>query len=138
MPHVWNALKHGLSEYVALEKLESVYSNIKFAMPNGVCCVADSEKNYPVALILVNKEVLMHTARTRGWAGSVGRGHLDSVFSVDHMIPMNTQFFQAFDELFFKKKLNQNAFGVQNEWYPCGQSSGCLTPHLPEGPHIFP
>lgn len=37
-------------EYVALEKLESIYSNVRYIQPNGICCVANPEKMYVVAV----------------------------------------------------------------------------------------
>jgi long-chain acyl-CoA synthetase len=43
-------LDHG--EYVALEKVESVYSTSRFVAPNGICIYGDSQRSYVVGLVL--------------------------------------------------------------------------------------
>lgn len=66
---------HGpATEYVALERLESAYGNCPFVLPNGVCCVADPDKSFVVALILVSRNAVTRAAAAAGWAGDFRPG----------------------------------------------------------------
>ncbi|KAL0478613.1 long chain acyl-CoA synthetase [Acrasis kona] len=47
-----NLIKLAHGEYIALERLESVYGNSPFVMPSGVAVFADSYQNFPVAVVL--------------------------------------------------------------------------------------
>ncbi|KAL0487691.1 long-chain acyl-CoA synthetase [Acrasis kona] len=57
-------LDHG--EYVAIEKLEGIYSNSKYVSPNGVCVYADSSRASCVANVLPQPGVLKRWADSNG------------------------------------------------------------------------
>lgn len=58
-----NIIKLDHGEYIALEKLESVYGNSPFVSPNGVCVYADPFSSYPVALVLPQQMYAENWAR---------------------------------------------------------------------------
>ena len=57
-------LLHG--EYIALNKLESIYGDSPFVQPSGIMVVGDSYKDYPVALILPQHKYVEQVAREMG------------------------------------------------------------------------
>jgi len=61
-------LMHG--EYIALNKLESIYGNSPFVQPSGVLVVGDSSRDYPVALILPQMKYVEQVARELGINGT--------------------------------------------------------------------
>jgi len=67
-----NLVKLAMGEYVALEKLESVYVNVRFVLPNGICCIAHPDKMFLIALILVNRDAVLYLARQHRWGDDVG------------------------------------------------------------------
>nr|CAG4714299.1 unnamed protein product [Naegleria fowleri] len=68
-------------EYIALEKLESVYGNCPFVSPNGIMVYGDSDRDYPVALILVQP------GYTKQWAHEQGiQGDLNQIIKEPRLI----------------------------------------------------
>lgn len=63
-----NLVKLAHGEYVALERLESIYGNSPFVSPNGICIVADSLQNYVVALVLPQPTYAEQWAKKNGIA----------------------------------------------------------------------
>ncbi|EFC44754.1 fatty acyl CoA synthetase [Naegleria gruberi] len=57
-------LQHG--EYVALNKLESIYGDSPFVQPNGILVYADSYRDYPVALAMPQNKYLESLAKEKG------------------------------------------------------------------------
>ncbi|KAF9425273.1 long-chain fatty acid-CoA ligase [Podila epigama] len=55
-------LSHG--EYIALEKLESVYKSTAYC--NNICVYADSMQNKPIALIVASEPRVMEFAKSKG------------------------------------------------------------------------
>ncbi|KAF9950902.1 long-chain fatty acid-CoA ligase [Mortierella alpina] len=55
-------LSHG--EYIALEKLESVYKSTAYC--NNICVYADSMQNKPVALIVASEPRILELAKAKG------------------------------------------------------------------------
>lgn len=62
-------LDHG--EYVALEKIETIYNNSPYVSPNGVCCYADSSVSFVSALILPQVAQIKRFAEQHGITGSL-------------------------------------------------------------------
>ncbi|KAG0099025.1 long-chain fatty acid-CoA ligase [Podila epicladia] len=58
-------LSHG--EYIALEKLESVYKSTAFC--NNICVYADAMQNKPIALIVASEPRVMELAKAKGIEG---------------------------------------------------------------------
>ncbi|KAF9914890.1 long-chain fatty acid-CoA ligase [Lobosporangium transversale] len=58
-------LSHG--EYIALEKLESVYKSTEYC--NNICVYADSMQSKPVALVVVNESLVKELAKNKGIEG---------------------------------------------------------------------
>ncbi|ORX97316.1 acetyl-CoA synthetase-like protein [Basidiobolus meristosporus CBS 931.73] len=71
-----NLVKLSNGEYIALEKLESLYKTSYYA--DQVCVYADSYKNRPVAIIVCSESKLRDLAQQQGVteAGSMGRKEL--------------------------------------------------------------
>ncbi|KAL3914154.1 MAG: hypothetical protein SGILL_006212 [Bacillariaceae sp.] len=63
-----NLVKLNGGEYVALEKMETVYSNSDFvdALAGGVCVYADGEMDRPVAFVELNKKAALDWAKANG------------------------------------------------------------------------
>jgi len=55
-------LSHG--EYIALEKLESVYKNCEYV--ENICCYGESSKDFPIAIIVPHKNHLEQWADKNG------------------------------------------------------------------------
>ncbi|KAG0344226.1 long-chain fatty acid-CoA ligase [Podila humilis] len=58
-------LSHG--EYIALEKLESVYKSTAYC--NNICVYADAMQNKPIALIVASEPRVMELAKSKGISG---------------------------------------------------------------------
>ncbi len=61
-----NLVKLAHGEYLALERLESVYGNSPFIAPNGVCVYADSFQSFPIAIALPQMSYIRTWAQENG------------------------------------------------------------------------
>ncbi|EFC44449.1 acyl CoA synthetase [Naegleria gruberi] len=68
-----NLTKLATGEYIALERLESVYGNSPFVSPNGIMVYGDSERDYAVALILAQPGHTKHWAQDNGVTGDLNQ-----------------------------------------------------------------
>jgi len=53
-----NLVKLDTGEYIALEKLETIYGNSPFVTPNGIMAYTDSHRSSVVAIIIPNQKIL--------------------------------------------------------------------------------
>jgi len=63
---VKNLIKLAHGEYIALESIESKFKNSSYV--DNICVVGDSEKTFLLALVVVNKDRLIHWATENGIA----------------------------------------------------------------------
>eukprot|EP00980_Cylindrotheca_fusiformis_P023319 scaffold10345_cov158-Cylindrotheca_fusiformis.AAC.11 len=68
-----NLVKLKSGEYVALERMESVYAHSPFvdALAGGICCYADGDMDRPVALVQLSESVVMNWAQESGISGDI-------------------------------------------------------------------
>jgi len=66
-----NLIKLKSGEYVALEKMETVYGNSSFvdALAGGICCYADGDMDRPVAIFQLAEPFTMQWAKENGVSG---------------------------------------------------------------------
>merc|ERR1711971_682699 len=66
-----NLIKLKGGEYIAVENMEMVYGNNRFvdAVSGGICCYGDGDMDRPVALMQLNKVVVMNWAKENGMTG---------------------------------------------------------------------
>ncbi|KAL9644312.1 hypothetical protein ABK040_005773 [Willaertia magna] len=67
-----NLIKLSQGEYIAIEKLESIYGNSPFIAPNGIMVYGDSEKSFAVALIILQPGYTKQWAHENGLTENIG------------------------------------------------------------------
>ena len=63
-----NLVKLKGGEYIAIENMEMTYGNNRFvdAKEGGICCYGDGDMDRPIALMQLNKVVVMNWAKEQG------------------------------------------------------------------------
>jgi len=66
-----NLIKLKGGEYIAVENMEMTYGNSRFvdAVGGGICCYGDGDMDRPIALMQLNKVVVMNWAKENGVKG---------------------------------------------------------------------
>ncbi|ORX88904.1 acetyl-CoA synthetase-like protein [Basidiobolus meristosporus CBS 931.73] len=108
-------LSHG--EYIAIEKLETLYKTCAYA--DNICVYADSFKSRPVAILVCGEEKLRNLAKQQGVENYESMSHYDltqdskvrkAVLSDLHAIGKRYNFVSA--------ELLHNIYIVDEEWTP--------------------
>ncbi|GMG55672.1 unnamed protein product [Ambrosiozyma monospora] len=72
-----NLVKTQNGEYIALEKLESIYRSNSAV--NNICCYADETKVKPIAIVIPNEPVVKKIAVELGLADSIDNAHISDL-----------------------------------------------------------
>jgi len=119
-----NLIKLKSGEYIAVEQMEMSYGNCRFvdAVGGGICCYGDGDMDRPIALMQLNKVVVMNWAKENGIAGDFHTVKDSKEFYDIVMKDMEGEHKNA--GLGRNEKLVAIAFIVDDPWTP---ENGCLT-----------
>eukprot|EP00744_Colponema_vietnamica_P003291 GILI01005067.1.p1 GENE.GILI01005067.1~~GILI01005067.1.p1 ORF type:complete len:740 (-),score=243.70 GILI01005067.1:249-2468(-) len=120
---VKNLFKLSFGEYVAPEKLESVYGASPFVSANGICVYGDSLADFLVALVIPHKQNLLQ------WAASQNLPHADNFNAVVRSPEARAAVLESLKGEAKKAKLKsfevvKDLVLYADEWTP---ENGCLT-----------
>jgi len=118
-----NLIKLKNGEYIAVENMEMTYGNCGFvdAVAGGICCYGDGDMDRPIALMQLNKVLVMKWAKENGVAGDFETVKESKELYDVIMIDMEKEHKNA--NLGRNEKLIAIAF-LTEPWTP---ENGCLT-----------
>ena len=119
-----NLIKLKGGEYIAVENMEMTYGNCRFvdAVGGGICCYGDGDMDRPIALMQLNKVVVMNWAKENGVAGDFSTVKDSKELYDIIMKEMEGEHKNA--GLGRNEKLIAIAFIADDPWTP---ENGCLT-----------
>lgn len=119
-----NLIKLKGGEYIAVENMEMTYGNCRFvdAVGGGICCYGDGDMDRPIALMQLNKVVVMNWAKENGVAGDFSSVKDSKELYDVIMKEMEGEHKHA--GLGRNEKLIAIAFIADDPWTP---ENGCLT-----------
>jgi len=120
-----NLIKLKGGEYIAVEHMEMVYGNNRFvdAVGGGICCYGDGDMDRPIAIIQLNRVVVLN------WAKGIGELEADDFDEVKDSKELYDAVMKEMDAEHKMNGLSRNeklitvAF-VTDPWTP---ENGCLT-----------
>jgi len=119
-----NLIKLKSGEYIAVENMEMAYGNCRFcdAAMGGICCYGDGDMDRPIALMQLNKALVMDWAKDNGVEGDFNAVKNSAQFYDVIMNDMERDHKNA--NLGRNEKLIAIAFIADDPWTP---DNGCLT-----------
>ena len=119
-----NLIKLKGGEYIAVENMEMTYGNCRFvdAVAGGICCYGDGDMDRPIALMQLNKVVVMNWAKENGVSGDFDTIQNSKALYDAIMKAMEVEHKNA--GLGHNEKLVAIGFIVDDPWTP---ENGCLT-----------
>lgn len=119
-----NLIKLKGGEYIAVENMEMIYGNCRFvdAVAGGICCYGDGDMDRPIAIMQLNKVVVMNWAKANNIKGDY-ETITDSKDLYD-VIMKEMEAEHKNGKLSRLEKLVSIAFITDDPWTP---ENGCLT-----------
>lgn len=119
-----NLIKLKGGEYIAVENMEMTYGNCRFvdAVAGGICCYGDGDMDRPIALMQLNKVVVMNWAKEFGVSGDFDSIKDSNALYDVVMKEMEVEHTNA--GLGYNEKLVAIGFIVNDPWTP---ENECLT-----------
>ncbi|KAJ1979893.1 long-chain fatty acid-CoA ligase [Dimargaris xerosporica] len=123
-----NLVKLAHGEYIALEKLESVYKTA--LLVTNICVCADENRTRPVALVVPDAQGVIHLAKSQGLLDQIPDGHDHDMGQLTELREVKQAVMESCRDAAKSHKLAsieylEDIYLVPDEWTP---QNGMLTP----------